>query len=319
MTDERIRDLLALDPIEQMAKEYYERTGENMRRSTYVSLREKTWPEGNVGEALFDYDLGVRIYKIPRYVELPDREHDYVECVYVVEGTLEHRINEVWHTCEKGSFSYIPLGAKHAVRLNEDSLCFVIDIVPEVFQRLQLPNDAVQMFPMLYPSEGDETLRELVLQMWEHQSRDHVLYAQVVYHLFFALAHYVVQRYRHEIRNLTYGVFQHPVSYELLHTITENYSTITLNQLAEEFHFSVPYLSTLIHKEFGMPFSTLLREYRLTQAEEMLRETNMKVEDIGKAVGFKDSAQFIRAFKAKNRKTPAKYRADVKDLGRFTS
>ena len=40
MTEERIRDLLALDPIEQMAKEYYERTGENMRRSTYVSLRE---------------------------------------------------------------------------------------------------------------------------------------------------------------------------------------------------------------------------------------------------------------------------------------
>ena len=216
MTDERIRDLLALDPIEQMAKEYYERTGENMRRSTYVSLREKTWPEGNVGEALFDYDLGVRIYKIPRHVELPDREHDYVECVYVAEGTLEHRINEVWHTCEKGSFCYIPLGAKHAVRLNEDSLCFVIDIVPEVFQRLHLPNDAVQMFPMLYPSEGDETVRELVLQMWEHQSRDHVLYAGVVYHLFFALAHYIVQKYRYEIRNLSYGVFSNPVSYELL-------------------------------------------------------------------------------------------------------
>lgn len=319
MTDNLIQELLELDPIEKMAKEYYERTGENMKRSVYVSLREKTWPEGNVEEAMFDYDLGVRIYKIPRYVDLPDREHDYVECVYVAEGTLEHRINEVWHTCEKGSFCYIPLGAKHAVRLNEDSLCFVIDIVPEVFQRLQLPNDAVQLFPMLYPSEGDETLRELVLQMWEHQSRDHVLYAQVVYHLFFALAHYIVQRYRHEIRNLTYGVFQHPVSYELLHTITENYSTITLNQLAEEFHFSVPYLSTLIHKEFGMPFSTLLREYRLTQAEEMLRETNMKVEDIGKAVGFREAAQFIRAFKLKNQKTPARYRAEMKKLGRFTS
>ena len=319
MTDERIRDLLALDPIEQMAKEYYERTGENMRRSTYVSLREKTWPEGNVGEALFDYDLGVRIYKIPRYVELPDREHDYVECVYVAEGTLEHRINEVWHTCEKGSFCYIPLGAKHAVRLNEDSLCFVIDIVPEVFQRLHLPNDAIQLFPMLYPSEGDETVRELVLQMWEHQSRDHVLYAGVVYHLFFALAHYIVQKYRYEIRNLSYGVFSNPVSYELLHSITESYQTITLKQLAEEFHFSVPYLSSLIHKEFGMTFSELLRKYRLDKAAEMLRETTKKVEDIGKAVGFGESAQFIRAFKKEYQLTPAQYRNEMKKTGRFTS
>ena len=319
MTDNLIQELLELDPIEKMAKEYYERTGENMKRSVYVSLREKTWPEGNVEEAMFDYDLGVRIYKIPRYVDLPDREHDYIECIYVAEGTLKHKINGVVHTCEKGSFCYVPLHTKHSVMLDETSLCFVIDIVPEVFQRLQLPNDAVQTLPMIYPSEGDETLRELVLQMWEHQSRDHVLYAQVVYHLFFALAHYIVQRYRHEIRNLTYGVFQHPISYDLLHTITENYSTITLNQLAEEFHFSVPYLSTLIHKEFGMPFSTLLREYRLTQAEEMLRETNMKVEDIGKAVGFREAAQFIRAFKLKNQKTPARYRAEMKKLGRFTS
>lgn len=319
MTEEHIRDLLALDPIEQMAKEYYERTGENMRRSTYVSLREKTWPEGNDGEALFDYDLGVRIYKIPRYVELPDREHDYVECVYVAEGTLEHRINEVWHTCEKGSFCYIPLGAKHAVRLNEDSLCFVIDIVPEVFQRLHLPNDAIQLFPMLYPSEGDETVRELVLQMWEHQSRDHVLYAGVVYHLFFALAHYIVQKYRYEIRNLSYGVFSNPVSYELLHSITESYRTITLKQLAEEFHFSVPYLSSLIHKEFGMTFSALLRKYRLDKASEMLRETTKKVEDIGKAVGFGESAQFIRAFKKEYQLTPAQYRNEMKKTGRFTS
>ena len=261
----------------------------------------------------------MRIYKIPRYVELPDREHDYVECVYVAEGTLEHRINEVWHTCEKGSFCYIPLGAKHAVRLNEDSLCFVIDIVPEVFQRLHLPNDAIQLFPMLYPSEGDETVRELVLQMWEHQSRDHVLYAGVVYHLFFALAHYIVQKYRYEIRNLSYGVFSNPVSYELLHSITESYRTITLKQLAEEFHFSVPYLSSLIHKEFGMTFSALLRKYRLDKASEMLRETTKKVEDIGKAVGFGESAQFIRAFKKEYQLTPAQYRNEMKKTGRFTS
>ena len=87
MAEERIRDLLALDPIELLAREYREWTGENMPRAMYVALREKTWPEGHPEETMFEYDLGVRIYKIPRYVELPDREHDYVECIYVARSS----------------------------------------------------------------------------------------------------------------------------------------------------------------------------------------------------------------------------------------
>lgn len=319
MTEQLIRELIALDPIEQIAKEYFERTGEYMPRAMYVSLRAKTWPEGKKEEALFDYDLGVRIYKIPRYVDLPDRSHDYVECIYVAEGTLEHKVNGVWHTGERGAFYYIPLNNAHSVRLGEDSLCFVIDVTPEVFRRLGLPNDAVQIFPMVYPTEGDERLRDMVFAMWTHQADDPVLYANVVYHIFFALAYYLVQKYRYEIRNLTYGVFTNPVSYDLLHYITEHYRTVTLKELAEEFHFSVPYLSTLIHKEFGMPFSALLREYRLGQAEEMLRESTKKVEEIAKLVGFQEAAQFIRAFKSKYGVTPAKYRSQHRDVGRFTS
>ena len=38
MTEERIRELLALDPIELLAREYREWTGENMPRAMYVAL-----------------------------------------------------------------------------------------------------------------------------------------------------------------------------------------------------------------------------------------------------------------------------------------
>lgn len=317
MYEAMIRELLALDPIEQIAQELHARTGDYMSRAIYVKLREKTWPKGTPEKAMFDDGKGVRLYKIPRYVELPDRAHEYVECIYVVEGQLEHKINGVWYTCEKGSFCYVPTHNEHSVRLGEDSLCFVIDIVPEVFQSLHLPNRAIQSYPMLYPTEQDESLRTLILQMWEHQMRDPALYAKVVYHLFYAMSFYLVQRYRSDIRLLTAGVFQNPVSYDLLHTIMENYRTITLSELADTYHFSVPYLSTLIHKEFGQTFSALLRSYRLMKAEELLLETTKQVDTIGKEVGFREAAQFIRAFKSVYGMTPARYRTEHKKEKEF--
>ena len=73
------------------------------------------------------------------------------------------------------------------------------------------------------------------------------------------------------------------------------------------------------HAMTAEEFSALLRKYRLDKASEMLRETTKKVEDIGKAVGFGESAQFIRAFKKEYQLTPAQYRNEMKKTGRFTS
>ena len=95
---------------------------------------------------------------------------------------------------------------------------------------------------------------------------------------------------------------------EMLAYIMGNCSTVTLNELAEKFHFSVPYCSKLIKSITGKTFSNLLTEIRLQQGEQLLLYSQLSVEDISDKVGYKNPESFIRAFRRLYGDTPSQYR-----------
>lgn len=94
----------------------------------------------------------------------------------------------------------------------------------------------------------------------------------------------------------------------MLSYMIANSSTVTLSELAEEFHFSVPYCSKLIKNISGKTFSNLLTEIRLQQGEQLLLYSQMSVEDISDRVGYKNPESFIRAFRRFYQDTPSQYR-----------
>ena len=95
---------------------------------------------------------------------------------------------------------------------------------------------------------------------------------------------------------------------EMLAYMIGNCSTVTLNKLAEEFHFSVPYCSKLIKSITGKTFSNLLTEIRLQQGEQLLLYSQLSVEDISDKVGYRNPESFIRAFRQLHNDTPSQYR-----------
>ena len=304
--------LTALDPIEQIAKDTHGKTGVLMDYASYWSAFEKTrvrTPEGVYH--LFPKETGVEIRKVPRYVDMGVRCEAYIVLLYVGAGAVDVTIEGKTFRQENGSFLYLPEGTNFSTCIDEGSLLFEIRVEKEVFWELGLRDSFHLHVPMCYPTEQDELVRDYVFILYDNQERDPELYAQTTYYQFFAMATYLAQRYFDRRNDLTELVYSHPQMREILSYIAYHYSTVTLSELAEEFHFSVPYLSSLIHKETGQPFSTLLRNYRLERAEKLLRASQLTVEEIARTVGFKESAQFIRAFKAKNGVTPAKYRAGL--------
>ena len=94
----------------------------------------------------------------------------------------------------------------------------------------------------------------------------------------------------------------------MLAYIMGNCSTVTLNELAEKFHVSVPYCSKLVKSITGKTFSNLLTEIRLQQGEQLLLYSQLSVEDISDKVGYKNSESFIRAFRRLYGDTPSQYR-----------
>ena len=67
--------------------------------------------------------------------------------------------------------------------------------------------------------------------------------------------------------------------------------------LAERVYLSAGYLSAVFKEETGMNLNRFIREVRMNKAKEMLADTNMKITQIAKAVGFSNTSYFCRSFR----------------------
>ena len=90
--------------------------------------------------------------------------------------------------------------------------------------------------------------------------------------------------------------------------VQANYIDITLDDLAEKFFLSKPYLSKYIKEKSGMTFGDLVKKIRMKKAKALLKSSNMTVENIAMSVGYQNVEHFNRLFKENAGCTPMKWR-----------
>ena len=95
---------------------------------------------------------------------------------------------------------------------------------------------------------------------------------------------------------------------EIMNYIQANYIDITLDDLAERFYLSKPYLSKYISEKAGMTFGDLVKKIRLKKARALLKSSNMTVENIALTVGYQNVEHFNRLFKKTYNMTPMQFR-----------
>ncbi len=80
--------------------------------------------------------------------------------------------------------------------------------------------------------------------------------------------------------------------------IQRNYmKPIGLEEISEMLGFNLSYFSALFKKETGKNFLEYLTEVRISNAKELLRETNLSITEICNKVGYLDQKHFIATFK----------------------
>lgn len=98
----------------------------------------------------------------------------------------------------------------------------------------------------------------------------------------------------------------------MINFMQANYQTVTLEDMAEQFHLSVPYLSKFIHEKSGKTFGEQVTNIRMKKAKTLLKNGNMTVENIAAAVGYPSVEHFSRTFKKLYDMTPVEYRNSEK-------
>lgn len=91
--------------------------------------------------------------------------------------------------------------------------------------------------------------------------------------------------------------------------ITEDLARhLTLEQISAQLSAGQTALKTAFKGVYGVSIYSYLRSFRMQQAQNLIRETNLPVADIAAAVGYSNPAKFASAFKSETGLTPKEYK-----------
>ena len=105
----------------------------------------------------------------------------------------------------------------------------------------------------------------------------------------------------------------------LIEYINKHYDSITLESLAQKFHYASASMSRYIKQQTGRTFSDIVRSIRLKNAYYLLSYTNLSIEEIADKLGYHERSYFEKIFKQYCGITPAEYRKKHTTLKKFNT
>ena len=246
--------------------------------------------------------------------------HDFFEINYVVKGNPITVIDGHEMTLAENSLCIMNPNALHYFKEYRDDHDLILNIVlpkhiflEHVYEPLladaslrsffiKYPLGSPSTRPFIYLSEVSSHAQSLIDMLLEEYLLGQHNKQLVIKSIIPLLFTYIFRDYR-SITIKTPTGFNQIIDY-----IYEHYKDCTLGQVATIFGYHPKYLSSLIHNQAGMNFRNLLTQIRLQNAQFMLLETDLSIEEIAENIGYSDKSSFYSNFKKQYHTSPAKYR-----------
>ena len=271
---------------------------------------------------MFPVSNDVFIIRHPRYTRPFLHRHDYVEMNCVIDGSCILHFEDKVCKLHRGALVVIAPQSLHDIEITDHSTVYCIMLRRSTFQAcffsLLSREDALAMFfrrilkrevqpnYLLFQEEEIEEVRLIVQNaMLESFRMDSYSNSCCINYVNLLLAHFLrgnklEHQYDHERAS---GDFS-----RVLHVIRSEYRTITLDELANRFHYSKPHLCNLIKQNVGTNFTDLVKQIRIGRAVEYLLHTNYRVSEIAETVGYHSADHFSRVFRNTYGCSPQEFR-----------
>ncbi|MCH3944077.1 MAG: helix-turn-helix transcriptional regulator [Atopobiaceae bacterium] len=288
---------------------------------------------GRPGETYFSWyapeDEQVQI-AVPGGSALPERYHhqDFFFLNYAWRGDFQTLSNDPNHptTVHEGEI-YVgqPFTGYGLLALPEGSVIIGVHIRPEAFFRSFLPvvsssdrllrffidpeRDRFSSDYLLLSPDDSMPVRELLAAMVVEYANPRADTQPLLTSLALALLMYVARQYAAE----NPGVGGRGAADAIVEYMGNHVGDVTLSGLAERFGYHPNYLSGMLRRETGKTFSQIAARQRMERARLLLSSTTLPVEDVSRMVGYADTSNFYKAFRAAFGMSPRAARgADVR-------
>lgn len=275
---------------------------------------------------IFPKGYDVHVTKHPRYFDSVLHCHNFFEVIYVAEGRCRQLIDGREFVLNAGDLCILPPGVMHApeafglrdlalnIQVRQSTFRAVFsgllesgDLLSDFFMQT-VYGDSVGRF-LIFCTGDDEVILETVLTMYQEVQLNSPYansFLRAYTELFFAA---IMRWYRDTVEIFsTKDERNNKIFVPMLHYVERNLASVDLSALAREFHYSQSQISRMFREYTGSSFSDTLRSQRLIKAGELLKSSNLTVEQVAEAVGYMSASEFYRAFRKKYGTTPAAYR-----------
>ncbi len=269
---------------------------------------------------VFDGKL-ISVRKHARFIHFPKHTHDYIEAVYMCSGETTHIINGKKIRLREGELLFLGQNASQEILPAGDGDIAINFIIQPAFFDKTLDVLGAEETPI--KNFFINSLFDSKYQGYLHFKVSGVLPVQnLIENLIWTLINGTSNKrninqttmsliFMHLINHtdkLSYESREDKAIMDIFRYIEENYKDGTLTDAAKLLYYDFYWLSREIKNKTGKTYTEHLQEKRLSQAEFLLKNTALSVEEIAVAVGYENKSYFHRIFTKKLGTTPKKYR-----------
>lgn len=275
-------------------------------------------------EKLLNKGKLIQVRPHTRFVHFPKHRHNYVEVIYMCQGSTTHIVDGDQVILEEGDILFLNQNAvQEILPAKEKDIAVNFIILPEFFN---------MAFSMM--GEENNMLKEfLVGTLCGKNDATSYLYFHVadvlpiqnlvenmVWTIFYDLSN------KRSCNQITMGLlllqllnhmdkmetgssrFDRELTGVVLSYVEEHYKNGSLSELSGMMGYDVYWLSREIKKRTGKTYKELLQAKRMNQALYLLTSSTLPILDIIESVGYDNSSYFYRKFKEKYGMSPKEYR-----------
>ena len=242
--------------------------------------------------------------------------HDCHQIIYITAGSASIRVGNTDYTAKAGDLVIFSRFEQHAVTSrSEDYRRYVLHIAPqlpvgnEISQRLftLLSNRPAGFSNILHVQRDAEQVEEILRRITLEKEHQGLLSDAMQNLLMEALLICIHRHFPDYLDAASEDCME--IVLQLQNRFETNFRKhYDLNELAEEYGFSISYLAHMFKKITGNSVMGYLLSCRIAVAKKYLAETPMGIGQIVELCGFSDGSNFSRTFRQQTGLTPSQFR-----------
>jgi YesN/AraC family two-component response regulator len=254
----------------------------------------------------------------------PDHCHTEVELIYILSNSMDGHINGSNYHLNKGDIVMIANGDIHGISYSNHSrmvIQFKLDVLEGLYTYSDDMNKVLDKMQTLermstkWPSNVHQKVSDILMSLKQAEetlteTAYRIRVCSLLYQLIDICFNDIPQSEDQlEKRLITKNKEIFLKVQNIFTYIQDNFNkNITIDEVANSFHFSPNYFTKIWRKYTGTSFHTYLNEYRINRSTFLLKDTDLLVSEIGYETGFQSTKTFNRVFKSIIGVSPSEYR-----------